>query len=60
VFVIPSAALFNPHIHLGELETEQPPDSMGGKALCFDPSIDGILGYPKVVGNVIDSNPALF
>jgi len=52
--------MLDPLIHLGEFETEQPLDSMAGKAFYFDPSMDQILANFKVDSHLFDTRPAFF
>ena len=50
-------ALANPLIDFGELEFPELAHLSGGQTLPINPSIDGVLRHPEVLGEVVDGNP---
>jgi len=48
----------DPFIYFRKFEPEKPPYSVSGEASLFNPSVNRILGYPKVGGHVFDTDPA--
>ncbi len=49
----------HPGIHLGELALPKAPDTMGGKPLVVDPTVNGVRRYAKMRGNFTHGEPAV-
>jgi len=58
--ILTCASRTHPRIDLRKFEFPKPPYPMCRKAFGFDPTVNGILGYTKVICDFFDRNPSFW